>query len=111
MQVSVGHLSGKSTQTLMAGGAPVRLLQTDTAINPGNSGGPIASAILLAFVGTTACKGVCGRSWMNLLACGREPASAVLSILGRIKPVRCSKRVATEVPFIPIRFIAHRILA
>ncbi len=39
--LSVGHLSGKSTRSLMAGGSPVRLLQTDTAINPGNSGGPM----------------------------------------------------------------------
>ena len=39
--LSIGHLSGKSTRSLMAGGAPVRLLQTDTAINPGNSGGPM----------------------------------------------------------------------
>ncbi len=39
--LTIGHLSGKSTRSLMAGGAPVRLLQTDTAINPGNSGGPM----------------------------------------------------------------------
>jgi len=39
--LSVGHLSGKSSRSRMAGGAPVLLLQTDTAINPGNSGGPM----------------------------------------------------------------------
>ena len=39
--LSVGHLSGKMTRSLIAGGAPVKLLQTDTAINPGNSGGPM----------------------------------------------------------------------
>jgi len=39
--LSVGHLSGKSTRSVMVGGSPALLLQTDTAINPGNSGGPM----------------------------------------------------------------------
>ncbi|NND92152.1 MAG: trypsin-like serine protease [Granulosicoccus sp.] len=39
--LSVGHLSGKLSRSLIAGGAPVKLLQTDSAINPGNSGGPM----------------------------------------------------------------------
>lgn len=38
---SIGHLSGKMSRSLIAGGAPLKLLQTDAAINPGNSGGPM----------------------------------------------------------------------
>ncbi len=39
--LSVGHLSGRMNRGLMAGGAPIEFLQTDTAINTGNSGGPM----------------------------------------------------------------------
>lgn len=39
--LSDGHLAGKVSRSLIAGGAPVKLLQTDSAINPGNSGGPM----------------------------------------------------------------------
>jgi len=39
--LSVGHLSGRHDQGLMAAGQPVEFLQTDTAINKGNSGGPM----------------------------------------------------------------------
>jgi len=39
--LSVGHLSGRINRGLMAGGAPIEFLQTDTAINTGNSGGPM----------------------------------------------------------------------
>ncbi len=39
--LSVGHLSGRMDRGMLAGGAPIEFLQTDTAINTGNSGGPM----------------------------------------------------------------------
>jgi len=39
--LSIGHLSGRMDRGLLAGGAPIEFLQTDTAINTGNSGGPM----------------------------------------------------------------------
>jgi len=41
--LSIGHISGKATRPTVAGGTPLRLIQTDAAINPGNSGGPLFS--------------------------------------------------------------------
>lgn len=39
--LSIGHISGKATRSVIAGGAALRLVQTDASINPGNSGGPL----------------------------------------------------------------------
>lgn len=39
--LSVGHLSGRMTRGMLAGGSAIEFLQTDTAINTGNSGGPM----------------------------------------------------------------------
>lgn len=39
--LSVGHLSGRMTRGMLAGGSSIEFLQTDTAINTGNSGGPM----------------------------------------------------------------------
>lgn len=39
--LSIGHLSGRLDKGMLAGGAPIEFLQTDTAINTGNSGGPM----------------------------------------------------------------------
>ncbi len=39
--LSVGHLSGRMNRGLLADGASIEFLQTDTAINKGNSGGPM----------------------------------------------------------------------
>jgi serine protease Do len=39
--LSLGHVSGKVTRRLVAGGAALQLIQTDAAVSRGNSGGPM----------------------------------------------------------------------
>jgi len=39
--LTTGHVSGKVTKEMIAGGQMIQFIQTDAAINTGNSGGPI----------------------------------------------------------------------
>jgi len=112
--LSVGHLSGRMNRGLMAGGAPIEFLQTDTAINTGNSGGPMFNTDgevigIVSFI-LTKSGGFNGIGFATAINTAKQALLTSSGVLAGFEGIMLDERMASVLNFPKPGLLVQRVL-